>query len=243
MALLLLVQLVACTDSQNKNKQPLPPPASPTFVLPGTGIIYGQPIEIRETTIPDSRSRKGEDITILDWTLGRATFSSPFYKDIIYWGTDFQPDSSGSEDHKALVTYLKTPFYKSYNSYSRTKEQEEYHFRYEMDTAKKQLRELNADPSDTSSYSIDYFSGDGFLIHRYVKLSKKEYYHLFYINDNHGNPVEERMVVRDLDFIQEKYEYEYDKEGNWLEKDLYHYSPNGQHFKMQFRRKITYENK
>ena len=43
-----------------------------------------------------------------------------------------------------------------------------------------------------------------------------------------------------LDFIQEKNEYEYDKEGDWTAKDLYHYDKDGKSFKMQFRRKIAY---
>ena len=116
----------------------------------------------------------------------------------------------------------------------------EYHFHYELDTVKRQVREVKANPADTSEYSIDYFSKEGFLIHRFVKLNNRDYYHLYYTNDNHGNPIEERIVIKYLDFIQEKCEYEYDKEGNWTSKDLYHYYNDGQSFKMQFRRKITY---
>jgi dTDP-4-amino-4,6-dideoxygalactose transaminase len=42
------------------------------------------------------------------------------------------------------------------------------------------------------------------------------------------------------DFIQKKCTYEYDKEGNWLTKDLYHYNADGKSINMQFKRKITY---
>jgi hypothetical protein len=235
--MLLLIQLVACTSTPNKKDQP-PPPAPPTCFLPILGHIYGKPTEIRESIISDPKPK--EDVTTLDWASRKVSYSSSILKESIYLGADFRPDSSLSEDHKALQHYLKTPYYKYYYTFSRTKEPAEYHFHYELDTAKRQVREVKANPADTSDYSIDFFSRDGFLIHRFVKITNKEHYHLYYTNDNHGNPIEERIVIMNLDFIQQKCEYEYDKEGNWLAKDLYHYSPDGKKIKMQFRRKITY---
>jgi hypothetical protein len=231
------MQLISCRSTPQKSNQ-LPPSAPPTCFLPISGHLYGKPIKIIETIISDPKPK--EDTTTLDWALRKVIYSSSVFNECIYLGTDFRPDSSGSEDHKTVQYYLKTPYYKDYYSFSRTSEPAEYHFLYELDTAKRQVREVKANPADTSEYSIDYFSQDGFLIHRFVKITNKESYNLYYTNDNHGNPIEERIVIMHLDFIQGKCEYEYDKEGNWLAKDIYHYNPDGKSFKMKFRRKITY---
>jgi hypothetical protein len=230
---LLVMQMVACKSAPSKKDQP-PPPAPPGCLLLTGEHIYGKPKEIRTATISDSKTTR--DTATFDWASRKVTYLG----DITYMGVDLRPDSSVAIDHRSFQHYFKTPYFKEYYSFSHTTEPAEYHFLYELDTVKRQVREIKANPADTLAYSIDYFSGEGFLIHRFVKLSKKDNYHVYYTNDNHGNPIAERMITRDLDFIQEKCEYEYDKEGNWVIKDLYRFYPDGQSFKMQFKRKITY---
>ena len=233
-SVLLLMQ--ACSGGPGQRNYP-PPPAPPTCFLPLFGHLYGKPKEIRETIISDRKPK--ETSTTLDWASRKAIGISP--QEITYMDADYRPDSTVTIDHKEFQHYFKTPYYQYYFSFTHTNEPQEYHFPYVLDTVNRTVRELKySAPVDTSEYSIDYFSPDGFLVHRFVKLSKRDFYHLYYTNDNHGNPIEERIVIMGKDFVQEKYYYEYDDKGNWVSKDLYHYNLTGESFKMQFRRKIAY---
>jgi hypothetical protein len=234
-SMLLLMQ--ACTDGPGQRNYP-PPPAPPTCFLPLFGHLYGKPKEIRETIIEEG-SKPSETSSTLDWASRKAIGISP--QAVTYLDADFRPDSTVSPDHKEFQHYFKTPYYQYYFSFTHTNEPQEYHFPYELDTVNRTVRELKySAPADTSEYSIDYFSPDGFLVHRFVKLGKKDFYHLYYTNDNHGNPIEARMVMSGADFVQEKYYYDYDEQGNWLTKELYHYNLTGERYKMKFTRKIAY---
>ena len=231
--LLSILQLAACKPAPSKKDQP-PPPGPPSCLLLTGEHIYGKPKEIRTTTITDRKST--EDTAVFDWASRKVTYLG----DVTYMGADLRPDSGVAIDKRSLRRYFKTPYFKEYYSYLLSTEPAEYYYLYEVDTVKRQVRKVKENPADTLEYTIDYFSADGFLIHRFVKLSKTENYHVYYTNDNHGNPVEERMVTRDINYIQLKYEYAYDKEGNWVTQDLYRFYPDGRSYKMHFKRKITY---
>jgi len=234
-SVLLLMQ--ACSSGPVQRNYP-PPPAPPTCFLPLFGHLYDKPKEISET-ITSKDSKPSGTSTTLDWALRKAIGIKP--QEITYLDADYRPDSTITTDRRKFQHYFKTPYYQYYFSFTHTDEPQEYHFKYELDTVKRTVRELKySAPADTSEYSIDYFSPDGFLVHRFVKISNRDFYHLYYTNDNHGNPIEERMVLKGRDFVQEKYYYEYDDKGNWVSKDLYHYYPTGESFTMQFRRKIAY---
>ncbi|OQP53740.1 hypothetical protein [Niastella populi] len=231
--LLSLLQLAACKPAPPKKDQP-PPPAPPTCLLQSGEHIYGKPKEIVTTTITDRTST--ENTAVFDWASRKVTYLG----DTVYLGADLRPDSSVAIGKRSRMRYLKTPYFKEYYSYLLSTEPAEYHYFFEVDTVKRQVRKVKENPADTSEYTIDDFSAEGFLIHKYAKLGKMENYHVYYTNDNHGNPVEERMVTRDINYIQYKYEYEYDKEGNWVKRDVYRFYPDGLTVKMEFTRKITY---